>query len=72
MEKSGFGFGIKMLSTGQPSTLGNYLILCRLVFGRQSRQAQFIEDKIADSPKGENEEVIADESQMLHLLGNLK
>ena len=59
---------MKRLSTGQPSTLGSYLVLCRAVFGPDSTQADFIRRKIDESPNGEDEEVIADESQMIYLL----
>ena len=64
---------MKTISTGQPSTLGTYLVLCELVFGKDSSQASFIQRKINESPNGANEEVVADESQMLYLLmqGNL-
>ncbi len=60
------------LSTGQDSTLGSYLKLCLAVFGKDSEQVKFIMDKIAESPNGAHEEVVADESQMLYLLVNLK
>ena len=59
------------LSTGQDSTLGSYLRLCLAVFGSESPQVRFIMDKIATSPNGANEEVIAEENQMLYLLVNL-
>ena len=59
------------LSTGQPSTLGSYLKLCQLFFGDESVQAKFITDKIASNPNGADEEVVADESQMMYLLVNL-
>lgn len=59
------------LSTGQDSTLASYLKLCLAVFGKDSPQVQFIMDKIATSPNGAHEEVIAEESQMLYLLVNL-
>ena len=59
------------MSTGQESTLGNYLKLCVTCFGPTSPQVKFIMDKIAESPNGANEEVVADESQMLYLLVNL-
>lgn len=59
------------LSTGQDSTLGTYLKLCDLIFGTDSSQVKFIMDKIATSPNGANEEVIAEESQMMYLLVNL-
>lgn len=56
------------LSTGQDSTLGEYLKLSTAFFGAESKATQFIQNKIANSPNGANEEVIADESQMLYLL----
>ena len=59
------------LSTGQDSTLATYLKLCSIVFGKDSQQVKFIMDKIAVSPNGANEEVIAEESQMMYLLVNL-
>lgn len=59
------------LSTGMPSTLGSYKTLCKIFFGEDSAQYQFIESKIIQSPNGEDEEVIADESQMLYLLSTM-
>jgi hypothetical protein len=59
------------LSTGQPSTLGNYRVLCEAVFGRDSEQVRFINQKISESANGADEEVIVAESQMLYLLVNL-
>ena len=59
------------LSTGQPSTLGSYLTLCNVFFGEDSVQAKFINAKIASNPNGADEEVVADEQQMMHLLFNL-
>jgi hypothetical protein len=59
------------LSTGQDSTLGSYHKLATLVFGADSNQVRFIESRIASNPNGANEEVVADERQMLYLLVNL-
>lgn len=59
---------MKKLSTGQASTLGNYLNLTKMFFGETSPAVKFLQDKIDKSPMGAEEEVIADESQMLHLL----
>ncbi len=59
------------LSTGQPSTLGSYLKLCNIFFGEESEQAKFIMAKIASNPNGADEEVVAEESQMMYLLFNL-
>ena len=62
---------MNMLSTGQPSTLESYLKLCTAVFGKESPATQFIIKTIEESPNKEKEEVIAAESQMLFLLGNM-
>jgi len=59
------------LSTGQDSTLGTYLGLAAAVFGESSHQVRFIKQKIAESPRGADEEVITDERQMLYLLVNM-
>ncbi len=59
------------LSTGMPSTLGSYLKLCNIFFGEESVQTKFILEKIASNPNGADEEVIAEESQMMYLLFNL-
>lgn len=56
------------LSTGDPSTLGTYKKLAR-IFG--DKAVSFIDGKIAESPNGENEIVIADESQMIMVLASL-
>jgi len=61
-----------MLSTGHPSTLGTYRDLCELFFSKDSPQYRFIEQKISESPNGTDEEVIAEESQMMYLLASLK
>jgi len=53
------------ISTGDPSTLGTYKKLAT-IFGEKA--VKFIQDKIDESPDGENEEVIADERQMMFLL----
>ena len=62
---------MNMLSVGMPSTLGSYLTLCNLFFGDESPQAKFIRDKVKESPEGLDEEVIAEESQMMYLLASL-
>lgn len=62
---------MQTLSTGQPSTLGSYLTLCNAFFGPESVQVRFINAKIASNPNGANEEVVAEESQMMYLLFNL-
>ena len=54
-----------LLSTGEPSTLGTYKKMSA-IFGQ--RATDFMQDKIDESPNGENEEVLVDELQMLGLL----
>lgn len=60
---------MEKLSTGDDATLGSYLKLSTLFFGADSRATVFIKKKIAESPDGEKEEVVADERQMVYLLG---
>ncbi len=57
------------LSTGVDATLGNYLKLATVVFGKESKAVKFLEEKI--SKDRENDEVIAPESQMVYLLGQI-
>ena len=59
---------MQKLSTGDDATLGNYRKLSAAFFGEQSGAVKFLDTKIAESPKGEDEEVLADESQMIQLL----
>ena len=56
------------LSTGDPSTLGTYKKLSKLF---SAKAQKFIQDKIDSSPNGEDEEVIAHETQMMVLLASL-
>ena len=60
---------VRKLSDGSPSTLATYRKWAALLFG--DKAVSFIDQKIAESPNGANEEVVADESQMLHLLAEL-
>lgn len=60
---------MKKLSTGDNSTLGNYLILAKLVFGKDSKAVEFLKEKIKESSA--KEEVIADEQQMVYVLTTL-
>ena len=60
---------MKTISTGEPSTLGTYKKIAKFF---SSEAETFIDNKIAEHENGENEEVIADERQMLYLLANLK
>ena len=60
---------MRTISTGEPSTLGTYLKIAPFIGGDTA--VKFIEDKIAESKNGADEEVIADERQMLYLLANM-
>lgn len=62
---------MQKLSTGKDSTLGNWYELCYTFFGEDSPATQFIAEKIANSEKGKDEEVIADEGQLLYMLGKM-
>ena len=55
-----------MMSTGQPSTLGNWHNMCVLVFGVDSSATQFIKAKL--DAQGADMAVLADEGQLLHAL----
>lgn len=59
------------MSTGDDATLGNYRKMTIAVFGKDSKAVKFLDDKIVDSPNGEDEEVLSDESQMVYLLGTI-
>jgi len=56
---------MRKLSTGDDSTLGTYLRIAQ-IFGPKA--VEFFEEKIKESPNGKDEEVIADELQMMFLL----
>lgn len=51
--------------------LKDYRGFCLVAFGEDSPQVRFIDDKIEQSPRKENEEVLVDEEQMLILLASL-
>ena len=63
---------MQKLSIGLDSNLGSYFKLCNIFFGEESVQSRFISRQIDKAPNGEDEEVMADESQMMFLLVNLK
>jgi hypothetical protein len=60
------------LSTGDKSTLSSYKNLCELLFGKESKSVKFIEQKIKESLNGGEEQVLADESQMMCIFLNLE
>ena len=51
-----------------PSTLGEYRKMCAAIGGDGCKAVKFLDGKIAESPNGEAEEVIAADSQMRALL----
>lgn len=56
------------LSTGKDSTLENYIIISKAMFGADSAATKFLEDKAAGAKEGIKAEVIAPESQVVALL----
>ena len=60
---------ISKLSTGMPSTLGTYRKIAKVLFS--SKAVDFLDRKISESPNGEDEEVLANETQMIQLLMSL-
>jgi len=57
-----------IISTGDPSTLGTYKKIA-VIFGEKA--VEFIQAKIDESANGEDEIVIAHESQMMILFASL-
>ena len=60
---------MRQLSDGSPATLGTYRKWAKLLFSENA--VRFIDQKISESQNGENEEVLADETQMIYLLSQL-
>lgn len=54
------------LSTGEDATLGNHRKLAIAVLGEDSPAVKFLDKKIEE--QGEDEEVIVEEGQMVHML----
>lgn len=52
-------------------TLGDWMDLAELLWGTNSDQYRFLSEKAAESTKGREEIVIADDSQMLYLLARM-
>jgi hypothetical protein len=59
---------MKILSTDEPSTLETYRKIAMILGGEDSEAVRFFDKKIAESPNGPAEEVLADESQMVVLI----
>lgn len=51
-----------------PSTLGEYLALVKILGMPNNKAVKFLQDKIDNSPNGENELVLAPDSQMRMIL----
>lgn len=51
-----------------PATLGEYRKMCAAIGGDTCRAVKFLDEKISSTPNGENEEVVAADSQMRALL----
>lgn len=63
---------MQKLSIGNlDSTLGNHLKLALALFGEKSGAVAYLREQIASDPKGEDGEVIADESQVVYMLRHL-
>ncbi|MGL5712228.1 MAG: hypothetical protein ACRCX2_04360 [Paraclostridium sp.] len=64
---------MKLLSTGEPSTLRTYRKIAMFInnMDEQSSGVKFIDEKIKSSKKGLDEEVLADERQMIYILGQM-
>ena len=56
---------MKKISTGQDSTLENWIYLCIAIMGAESPATLFLKERAAESPNGMKEEVIADETQLI-------
>ena len=63
---------MQKLSTGDDATLGNYRKLATVFWGETSGAVKFLDAKIAGSPNGKDEEVLADETQMIQVLGAIR
>ena len=59
------------ISTGEPATLGTYRKIALALSEEGSPAVKFFDEKIAASPNGENEEVIAHETQVMYIIGQL-
>lgn len=57
------------LSTGTPNTLKGWYLLCSTIFGEDAAPTKFIKEKM--DKQGPDQKVIADEKQLLHMLGNM-
>jgi hypothetical protein len=49
-------------------TLGYHRDMSKAFFGENSEATKFLDKKIAESPRGRDELVLADETQLVHVL----
>ena len=60
---------MRTISSGEPATLGTYRKIALVLSGSENSEVvKFFDKKIEESPNGENEEVLADETQMMFLI----
>ena len=62
---------MKKLSTGADSNLKNWIELSSFAFGKYSKAVQLLKEKAESSPNGLEEEVIADEEQLIMVLAKM-
>lgn len=63
---------METISTGEPNTLGTYRNIAMALSGDENSKAvRFFDNKIAESPGGAGEKVIAAESQVMYLIGTM-
>lgn len=62
---------MKKLSTGQDSTLENWIGLSAVFFGEDSPATKFLIEKANTAPDGIHTEVISDERQLIYALVNM-
>lgn len=59
---------VRKMSIGIDSTLENWINMTSLFFGEDSPATKFLQEKVAKSPNGLQEEVVADERQLIMTL----
>jgi hypothetical protein len=57
---------------GLPSTIRSYKHLCELIFGHEHPSVKYLDKMASESPNGLDEEILADESQMVYMLCTMK
>lgn len=62
---------VPLLKSGAPATLGTFLEVCEALFGSDSGAVDYLKEKIAESPQGADEVILADENKINLLLAKL-